>query len=89
MIRSGLAGNEQNQGSPATLSLSFSTRAAIKRIELDYRQGRLDSHRAFAGILDSITGNVAGKIPYDQFEVALHDAIPAEAFRLAVAAGTR
>ena len=87
MIRSGLAGNEQNQGPPATLSLSFSTRAAIKRIELDHRQGRLDSRRAFAGILDSITGNVAGKFPYDQFEVALHDAIPAEAFRIAVAAG--
>ena len=87
MIRSGLAGNEQNQGPPATLSLSFSTRAVIKRIELDYRQGRLDSRRAFSGILDSIAGNVAGKIPYDQFEVALHDAIPAEAFRVAVASG--
>ena len=86
MIRSGLAGNEQNQD-PSALSLSFSTRAAIKRIELDHRQGRLDSRRAFAGILDSITGNVAGKIPYDQFEVALQDLIPAEAFRSAVAAG--
>jgi hypothetical protein len=86
MIRSGLAGNEQNQD-PSALSLSFSTRAAIKRIELDYRQGRLDSRRAFAGILDSITGNVAGKIPYAQFEVALQDVIPAEAFRSAVVVG--
>jgi hypothetical protein len=67
--------------------LSFSTRAVIKRIELDYRQGRLDSRRAFAGVLDSIAGNVAGKIPYDQFEVALQDVIPTETFRVAVAAG--
>jgi hypothetical protein len=87
MIRSGLAGNDQNQGPLATLSLSFSTRADIKRIELDYRQGRLDCRRAFAGILDSIAGSVAGKIPYNQFEVALQDVIPAEAFRCAVAAG--
>jgi hypothetical protein len=82
-----LAGNEQNQDPPATLSLSFSTRAVIKRIELDYRQGRLDCRSAFAGILDSIAGNVAGKVPYDQFEVALQDVIPAETFRVAVAAG--
>jgi hypothetical protein len=67
--------------------LSLSTRADIKRIELDYRQGRLDCRRAFAGLLDSIAGSVAGKIPYNQFEVALQDVIPAEAFRGAVAAG--
>jgi hypothetical protein len=86
MITSALAGNDQNQGQLATLSLPLSTRAVIKRIELDYRQFRLDSRRAFAGILDSIAGNLAGKIPHDEFEIALHEVIPAEAFRVAVAA---
>lgn len=82
-----MAGSNQSQEPLGTLSLSNSARAALKRIELDYRRGKLDRRPAIAAIFDSLAGSVAGRIPYDAFEVALRERIPADAFRIAAETG--
>jgi hypothetical protein len=68
-------------------SLPPLVRAEIKRTELEFRQRKLDSRQALAKIIDALAGSMAGAVPYEDFEAALEEQIPAEAFRIAVQAG--
>jgi len=83
-----MAARDDTHNRPSEQNLPHLVRAAIKRTELEFRQGRLDSRQAFAKIFDALAGSMAGAVPYEEFEAALEEGIPAQAFRAAVDAGT-